>query len=106
MYALIAVIVIVSVLGVMAAPSLLSTSRTSLPGAASMVQADIRYAQALAMTEGASKTVTFSSGSNSYTVASEVVELPSGVTVSNWPPCKRQYPNISFLSARWVIFAT
>jgi type II secretory pathway pseudopilin PulG len=79
---LIAVIVIVGVIAVMAAPSFLSTSGTALPGAARMVQADIRYAQALAMTEGTSKTVTCSSGGSTYTVDSEVVELPSGVTIS------------------------
>jgi type II secretory pathway pseudopilin PulG len=79
---LITVIVIAGVLGAIAAPVFLGTSRPALPGAARMIQADIRYAQASAMTEGASKTVTFSSGGTSYTVVAEVVDLPSGVTIS------------------------
>ena len=48
-----------------------------------MIQADIRYIQELAMTEYATKSVAFASGSNSYGVDSETQELPSGVTIGN-----------------------
>jgi len=80
---LIMVIVIIAAVGVLAVPKFASRSNVSVGGAAKMIQADIRYIQELAMAEYVAKSITFASGSSSYSVDSETQELPSGVTISN-----------------------
>ena len=80
---LIMVIIIIAVIAVTAVPKFTGRSNVSVGGAAEMIQADIRYTQELAMAEYEAKSVTFASGSSSYTVDSEAQELPSGVTISN-----------------------
>lgn len=80
---IIAALVIVGVLVAAATVRFTGTSTISVRGAAEMIRADIRYAQELAMAEHATKSVIFSSGAGSYTVDSEALELPSGVTTSN-----------------------
>lgn len=53
-----------------------------------MIQADIRYAQEVAMAEHTAKSVIFTTDSSAYTFDPEssmdpLGELPSGVTISN-----------------------
>ena len=80
---LIMVMIIIAVIAVTAIPKFTSMSVVSVGGAAEMIQADIRYTQELAMAGYEAKTITFASGSSSYSVDSETQELPSGVTISN-----------------------
>jgi len=80
---LIMVMIIIAVIAVTAVPKFTGRSNVSVGGAAEMIQADIRYTQELAMAEYEAKSVTFASGSSSYTVDSETQELPSGVAISN-----------------------
>jgi len=80
---LIMVMIIIAVIAVTAIPKFTSMSDVSVGGAAEMIQADIRYAQELAMAEHTAKSVNFTSGAGSYSVDSETQDLPSGVTISN-----------------------
>ena len=86
-FTLIEVIAALVIVGVLVAAATVkftsSISAISVRAAAEMIRADIRYAQELAMAEHATKSVFFSSGAGSYTVDSETLELPSGVTTSN-----------------------
>jgi MSHA pilin protein MshA len=94
-FTLIEVIVSIIIIGILAATLLPridfgSTSSTaSAAGAANMIASDIRYAQECAMASRVSKSVTFTSGQNSYTFPATVPvtssldpsgRLPSGVT--------------------------
>ena len=81
-------LVIIGVLSVIAAVRFTGTSTISVRGAADMIQADIRYAQEVAMAEYMAKSVIFSTGSSAYTFSpasgmDPLGELPSGVTISN-----------------------
>jgi MSHA pilin protein MshC len=80
---IVAVFVIIGVLGAIAAVRFTSTSTISVRAAAEMIQADIRYVQEASMAEYAAKSVIFVSGSTSYTVDSEIQELPSGITITS-----------------------
>jgi len=80
---LIMVMVIIAVIAVTAVPKFTSMSNVSVGGAAQMIQADIRYAQELAMAEHEAKSVTFDYGDDFYTVDSETNDLPSGVTIGS-----------------------
>lgn len=88
---LILVLVIVGIISATVIPRLnitLSTSRSSVEGAAYMIASDIRYAQEFAMANRVSKTVTFTAGSSVYTFTpSDNMDpsgrLPSEATISN-----------------------
>lgn len=86
------VIVVMMIIGILAAvviPKLglpTATSTASVDGAAYMVASDIRYAQEFAMATRVSKTVTFVSGSSTYTFSPANTldpsgRLPSGITI-------------------------
>jgi prepilin-type N-terminal cleavage/methylation domain-containing protein len=88
---LVEVITVLAILAILAAvvipkldlPSISSTA--SVDGAAYMIASDIRYAQEFAMANRVSKTVTFASGSSTYTFAPTNTldpsgRLPSGIT--------------------------
>jgi prepilin-type N-terminal cleavage/methylation domain-containing protein len=88
---MIEVIVVMMIIGILAAvvvPKLdlsATTSTASVDGAAYMVASDIRYAQEFAMANRVSKTVTFTSGSSTYTFGPPNTldpsgRLPSGIT--------------------------
>ena len=93
-FTLIELIVVMIIIGILAATVLPridfgSTSSTaSAAGAANMIASDIRYTQECAMATRASKTITFSSGANSYSFAltpnnlDPTGQLPSGVTTT------------------------
>jgi prepilin-type N-terminal cleavage/methylation domain-containing protein len=84
-FTLIEVVVILSIIGVLAAVATVrftSTSTISVTGAAQMIQADIRYTQEKAMTKNAAKSIAFVSGAKNYVVDAEVRELPSGVIIT------------------------
>ena len=88
---IIMVITLVGILVVVAAPKFLETGGFSLEGAAAMVAADLRHAQALAMATHDSKEVRFVSGTPPPTVTYDVetendlffrtVKLPSEVSI-------------------------
>jgi prepilin-type N-terminal cleavage/methylation domain-containing protein len=88
---LVEVITVLAILAILAAvvipklglPSISSTA--SVDGAAYMVASDIRYAQEFAMANRVSKTITFTSGSSTYTFSPTNTldpsgRLPSGIT--------------------------
>jgi type IV pilus assembly protein PilA len=81
---MIEVIVVMMIIGILAAivvPKLgpvTATSTASVDGAAYMVASDIRYAQEFAMANRVSKTVTFTSGSSTYTFSPTSTLDPSG----------------------------
>ena len=88
---MIEVIVVMMIIGILAAvviPKLglpTATSTASVDGAAYMIASDIRYAQEFAMANRVSKTVTFTSGSSTYTFSPASTldpsgRLPSGIT--------------------------
>jgi prepilin-type N-terminal cleavage/methylation domain-containing protein len=88
---MIEVIVVMMIIGILAAvvvPKLglpTTTSTASVDGAAYMVASDIRYVQEFAMANRISKTVTFTSGSSTYTFGPTNTldpsgRLPSGIT--------------------------
>jgi prepilin-type N-terminal cleavage/methylation domain-containing protein len=88
---MIEVIVVMMIIGILAAvviPKLglpTVTSTASVDGAAYMIASDIRYVQEFAMANRVSKTVTFTSGSSTYTFAPTSTldpsgRLPSGIT--------------------------
>lgn len=91
-FTLIELIIIITVIGILAAIVLprmdfgAITSRTSVDGAAHMIASDIRYAQECAMATRSSKTIIFS-GENSYSFSPSNPldpsgKLPSGITTS------------------------
>ncbi len=91
---MIEVIVVMMIIGILAAvviPKLglpTITSTASVDGAAYMIASDIRYVQEFAMANRVSKTVTFTSGSSTYTFAPTSTldpsgRLPSGVTLGS-----------------------
>jgi len=81
---MIEVIVVMMIIGILAAvvvPKLnlpTTTSTASVDGAAYMVASDIRYVQEFAMANRVSKTVTFTSGSSTYTFGPTNTLDPSG----------------------------
>jgi MSHA pilin protein MshC len=82
--------IIVGILAVVLMPRINFTlsSSASVDGAANMVASDIRYAQEFAMANRVSKSVTFTSGSSSYTFnpansLDPSGQLPEGVTISS-----------------------
>ena len=88
---LVEVITVLAILAILAAvviPKLglpTTTSTASVDGAAYMVASDIRYVQEFAMANRVSKTVTFTSGSSTYTFGPANTldpsgRLPSGIT--------------------------
>ena len=93
-FTLIELIVVMIIIGILAATVLpridfgSTSSRASAAGAANMIASDIRYTQECAMATRASKTITFSSGANSYSFAltpnnlDPTGQLPSGVTTT------------------------
>jgi prepilin-type N-terminal cleavage/methylation domain-containing protein len=86
---LLMVIVLLGILAVSVVPKFVDTSGFSLEGAASMVVADLRYTQELAMSSHDAKKVEFTQNSSTYTLKNsdesvvKTVELPSGVSVSS-----------------------
>jgi prepilin-type N-terminal cleavage/methylation domain-containing protein len=93
-FTLIELIVVIIIIGILAATVLpridfgATSSRASVDGAANMIASDIRYTQECAMATRTSKTVTFSAGANSYSFAltpnnlDPTGQLPSGVTTT------------------------
>jgi prepilin-type N-terminal cleavage/methylation domain-containing protein len=87
----ITVFAIIAILAAVVIPKLglpTTTSGASVDGAAYMVASDIRYAQEFAMANRASKSVSFTSGSSTYTFSPSSGldpsgKLPSGVTINN-----------------------
>ncbi len=77
-----AILIIIGVLAAVATIRFTGTSTIYLRGAAEMIQADIRYAQAAAMTKNIPKSINFGPGATNYTVDSEVRELPSRVIIT------------------------
>lgn len=62
------------------------SSKASVEGAANMIASDIRYAQEFAMANRVSKSVSFTSGSSTYTFSPDSSmdpsgQLPSGVKI-------------------------
>ena len=80
---LIMVVVLIGILAVSVVPKLVDTSAISLQGAAAMIAADIRYTQELAMSTHAPKTITFINDDTFYTVNSQIMNLPSRVSISS-----------------------
>lgn len=84
---LIIVIVIVGILAIMVLPRMIATTTISARESAEMVASDIRKTQDLAMSDINSHTITFTSGSGSYTIDqgtanAQTVTLPPGVTIN------------------------
>ena len=91
------VIVVMILIGIVAAVviprvDISLTSGASVDGAAYIVASDIRYVQECAMANRVSKSISFTSGQNSYTFPATIPSsskldpsgrLPSGVTVSS-----------------------
>jgi prepilin-type N-terminal cleavage/methylation domain-containing protein len=77
---LILVILIIAILSAVAIPKvgIDFSQRTSLDGAAYMIASDIRYAQEWAMSTRTSKSVSFASGSSTYTFHPQGSFDPSG----------------------------
>ena len=79
---LIMVVVLIGILAVSIVPKFMDTSAISLQGGAAMVEADIRYTQELAMSTHTPKTITFTTSDTFYTVNSQIMNLPSNVSIS------------------------
>ncbi len=91
-FSLIELVMVIVLLGIVMAvvvPKLRNTTDFSLEGSASMIIADIRNAQELAMATHDDKNVVFILSGSSYTVETEsdsvfrTVDLPSGVTITS-----------------------
>ena len=96
-FTLIEVILVMVIIGILAATAIPSIDFTisttaSVDGAAYIVASDIRYVQECAMANRVSKSVTFTAGQNSYTFPATVPstnsldpsgQLPEGVTISS-----------------------
>ncbi len=90
---MIEVIVVMAVIGILAAMAVSRVSSSpssgaSVSGAAQMIASDIRYAQEYAMANRISKSVSFTSGASVYTFnpaggLDGTGRLPAGVTVNN-----------------------
>ncbi len=86
---LVMIIVLIGIVMAVAVPKLRNTNEFSLEGSASMIVADIRHAQELAMATHDNKNVVFTLNGASYTVETEsdsvfrTVNLPSGVTITS-----------------------
>jgi MSHA pilin protein MshC len=80
---LIMVVVLISILAVSVVPKFVDTSAITLQGGAAMAVADIRYTQELAMSTHAPKTITFTTNDTFYTVNSQIMNLPSRVSISS-----------------------
>ncbi len=87
---IILVMVVVGILAAVALPKfdVVSSPKAAAEGAAYMIASDIRYAQEFAMAHRVSKSVLFTSGSSLYTFnpannLDPSGRLPSGVTISN-----------------------
>jgi type II secretory pathway pseudopilin PulG len=87
------VIMVLLIIGILAAIVMpktnigITSSRTSVDGAAYVIASDIRYAQEFAMANRISKSVNFTSGSSIYTFSptsglDPSGRLPSGVTIN------------------------
>ena len=96
-FTLIEVIMVMAIIGILAATVLpridfTISTRASVDGAAYMIASDIRYAQECAMANRISKTVTFTNGSSVYTFSpvsagmDSTGQLPSGVTITSTSP--------------------
>lgn len=96
-FTLIELIVVIIIIGILAATVLPRinfgsiSSQTSVAGAANMVRSDIRYTQECAMANRVSKSIRFTSGQSSYTFPATTPptssldptgQLPSGVTTT------------------------
>lgn len=86
---LVMIIVLIGIVMAVAVPKLQNTTDFSLEGSASMIVADIRHAQELAMATHDNKNVIFILNGASYAVETEsdsvfrTVNLPSGVTITS-----------------------
>jgi prepilin-type N-terminal cleavage/methylation domain-containing protein len=90
---LVEVIVVMAIIGILAAAAVSgvgssSPSLVSVNGAAQMIASDIRYAQEFAMANRISKSIIFTSGSSTYAFnpvggLDGTGRLPAGVTVGN-----------------------
>jgi type II secretory pathway pseudopilin PulG len=86
---LVMIIVLIGIVMAVVVPKLRNTTDFSLEGSASMIVADIRNAQELAMATHDDKNVVFTLNGASYTVETEsdsvyrTVDLPTGVTITS-----------------------
>ncbi len=77
-----AILIIIGVLAAVATVRFTSTSTISVRGAAEMIQADIRYVQGTAMNKNTTESINFVPGGTTYTVDTELRELPSRVIIT------------------------
>lgn len=86
-FSLIELIIVIVVLSIIAVAVLYKMgsfkSDAEAQTATDQVLADIQYAQMLAMSCAAQKSISFTAGSNSYTVAAETKKLPGGALAEN-----------------------
>lgn len=86
-FSLIELIIVIVVLGILAVAIVYRFGSigidTSAIVAVDQTIADIQYTQILAMSQAAQKSISFTSGSDSYNVAGEIKKLPGGVTAGN-----------------------
>ncbi len=86
-FSLVELIIIIVVLGIIAAAVIYKVgsikSDASSKAAVDQVIADIQYTQILAMSQEAQKSISFTAGSSTYTVAGETKKLPGDVTAGN-----------------------
>jgi prepilin-type N-terminal cleavage/methylation domain-containing protein len=84
---LVMVIVLVGIIAVMVIPRIIATGTISARESAEMVAADIRKTRELALADTISRSITFTSGINSYTIDqgtanAQTVSPPNGVTIN------------------------
>lgn len=77
-----AILIIIGVLAAVATTRFTGTSTIYLRGAAEMIQADIRYVQGIAMNKNTTESINFVPGATTYTVDTELRELPSRVIIT------------------------
>ncbi|HOJ43626.1 MAG TPA: prepilin-type N-terminal cleavage/methylation domain-containing protein [Syntrophorhabdaceae bacterium] len=86
-FTIIELVIIIVVLGILAVAVLykIGSFKSEAGGitAVDQVIADIQYTQMLAMSQAGQKSITFTSGSNTYNVAGETKNMPGGVTAEN-----------------------